>query len=133
MIITQQNTKDGFTLFEIMIAIAIIGGLIALFYPAIRRYQARAAIKTAHLTLGQIRNAIDLYKTDTGQYPTALQDLVRKPSDPKTAQKWVSPYAEEDIIDKEELSYRRTPGAKHAYELTYTLEEVEEPITVWKK
>ncbi len=130
--ITTKKTAQGFTLFEIMIAVAILGGLIALFYPMITRYQKRAAISTANLTLGQIQQAINMFKTDTGQYPASLQDLIRKPSDPKIAAKWVSEYADEKLIDKPEIEYRRTPGAKHPYELTFTIEGVDEPLSVWK-
>ncbi len=132
--ITTKKTSEGFTLFEIMIAIAILGGLIALFYPMITRYQKRAAVQTATLALSQLKNHINLYKTDTGQYPNSLQDLVRKPSDPKVAAKWVTAYADEKDIDKPELQYKRTPGGKHPYELTFALEDYPdiEPISVWK-
>jgi len=130
---TTQKAKEGFTLFEIMIAIAIIGGLLAIFYPAIQRYRAQARVKTAKLTLGQIKNAIDLFQADTKQYPTNLQDLIRKPSDPKIAAKWAAPYADEDLVEDENIMYRRTQGGKHPYELTYTIEDMEEPIDVWKR
>ena len=133
MVLSKKITKkDGFTLFEIMIAIAILGGLLALFLPMYRRMQTRGEIQTAKLTLGQIRNAISLYKTDIGEYPSRLQDLVRKPTDAKAAAKWLSAYAEESLIEKEEIRYRKTPGGKHPYELTITLEDVEEPISAWK-
>jgi len=130
--ITIKKTSQGFTLFEIMIAIAILGGLMALFYPIIRNYQKRAAVQTADMTLTQLKTAINLYKTDTGQYPNSLQDLVRKPSAPKAAAKWVSEYATEELVEKPELEYRRTPQGKHPYELDYIIEGQEEPRSAWK-
>lgn len=132
--ITTKKVSGGFTLFEIMIAIAILGGLIAVFYPMITRYQKRGAIQTADLTLEQIKNAINMYKMDMGQYPDSLQDLIRKPSDPKVAAKWTSEYADEKLVEKPELEYRKTPGGKHPYELDYILEDYPdvEPISVWK-
>ena len=130
---TQKTTKDGFTLFEILIAIAIIGGLIALFYPMIQRYRTRANIQTAQLKLGQIKQAVDLFKMDIGEYPSNLQDLVRKPTVPQLAQKWVSSYIDSTLIEDPAIRYRKTPGGKNPYELTYTLEEAEAPLSVWKK
>jgi len=134
MILTKKITKrDGFTLFEIMIAIGILAAIMAILYPMIQQYRVRAEIQTAQLTLGQIKRAISLYKQDIGELPNRLADLVRKPTDPKAASKWVSPYIDEALIEKEEIRYRKTPGGKNPYELTYTSEYKEEPISAWQK
>jgi len=134
MILSKKTTRrDGFTLFEIMIAIGVLAAIMAILYPMIQQYRVRAEIQTAELSLSQIKRAIQLYKSDIGEFPNRLADLVRKPSDAKAADKWVSPYIDESLIEKEEIRYRKTPGGKHPYELTYTSEYRDEPISAWKK
>jgi len=133
MILSKKTKRDGFTLFELMIALMVLGGIMALLYPMIQNYRISAELRTTKMALSQLKNAISIYKGDIGEYPNKLQDLVRKPADPKAAAKWVSAYVDESHIDKEELQYRRTPGGKHPYELTHTSEYSEEPISVWQK
>lgn len=85
-----KYAKHGFTLFEIIIAIAIVGGLIALIYPQINKMMQRAKIGTAKTALSQIKQGIDLYHTDIDEYPRTLEDLIRRPSEEPAHSKWTS-------------------------------------------
>jgi prepilin-type N-terminal cleavage/methylation domain-containing protein len=81
---------QGFTLIELMVALAIVALLISIAAP---RYAGR--INTAEETvlrqdLSVMRDAIDKHYADAGQYPASLEELVAKryiraiPSDPLT-------------------------------------------------
>ncbi len=134
-----KTKSQGFTLIEIMIAVAIVGLLAGLSSVGIWRYLKRARKKTTEVRLKQIRTSIATYNLDMGKNPTRLEDLIRKPSDPKLAARWSGPYGVEDPEDLEDsyenrIQYKLTPGGAHPYELFSYGEEGpggEERIDVW--
>lgn len=94
----------GFTLLELIIVITIIGILASIVLPGLgdtRRKAQEAALKT---NLHTMRDALDQYYADNGNYPSALMELeeegyLRKlPKDPFTqsADTWVEVLAEFD-------------------------------------
>jgi type IV pilus assembly protein PilE len=67
--------QRGFTLIEIMIALAILGILVAIAYPAYTNQitrSNRATAKTALLELSQLQES---YKADSNRYATSLEEL----------------------------------------------------------
>lgn len=95
----------GFTLIELMVTLTIIALLLSIVAPRYFSSVSRAQETTLKQNLALLRDAIDKYYADNGQYPSALQDLVQKhyiravPEDPITdsATTWtVEPPAEAD-------------------------------------
>jgi len=82
-------TRSGFTLMEILIAIAILGVLAAAVGPAIFNYLAGARVDTAKMELRTIKSAIDKYELDMGELPNRLKDLTTRPTDPEKRRKWM--------------------------------------------
>ncbi len=84
-------SENAFTLIEIMVVVTILAILIALVAPKMvgrtdqaRRVSARAQIKN-------IEGALQLYKLDTGIYPTTeqgLDALVEKPTIGEIPERW---------------------------------------------
>jgi general secretion pathway protein G len=72
------NNKKGMTLIEIMIVLAIIGGIAALLLPRLTGQLDKAKQKEARIQMSQIVNALSMYYTDCGKYPTALNGLVKQ-------------------------------------------------------
>lgn len=118
-----NHAKAGFTLFEIMIAIAIIGGILAILLPQIRNYLARAKTGTAKTELRVLQQGITLYREDIGRYPTRLRDLIKRPADPAIRAKWQEggywggKKEESEDPWSNRYQYKLTQGGRHPYEL----------------
>ena len=92
-----RTRASGFTLIELLVVMAIIALLLSIATP--RYFNSVDKTKEAVLRqdLSTMRDAIDKYYGDTGQYPDTLDDLVSKkylrklPVDPITdsATTWV--------------------------------------------
>lgn len=123
----ERNTRmlrPGFTLFEVIIVMVIIGAMMALIFPQINNYLKQSRIRSAKMELQTISQAITLYKADTGKYPTKLRDLIKRPQDPTIKGKWSEGGylggKEEEPVDPwdERYVYKALqPGSKHPYEL----------------
>lgn len=88
----RRRARDyGFTLLEIMIVVFIVGLLATLVAPRLmgRTDEARRVKATADLAT--IAQALDLYRLDSGGYPTTPQGLaalVTRPTSPPIPAKW---------------------------------------------
>ena len=83
--------KDkGFTLLELMIVIAIVGILATLAQPMFKNAVLKSKEAALKENLFNLRNVLDQYYADNGEYPPSLIDLVEKgymrklPMDPFT-------------------------------------------------
>ena len=87
----RRARASGFTLLEIMIVVFIVGLLATLVTPRLmgRTDEARRAKATADLAT--FAQALDLYRLDSGGYPTTPQGLaalVARPTTPPLPAKW---------------------------------------------
>ncbi len=116
-----KAVRDGFSLIELMIVIAIIGLLMAVTGPALMNYLERAKKSNTQSTLRVLKGAMTTYYADIGNYPERLRDLVKVPQDQELANKWGGPYVESKTEPRDgwgnKFRYQRTPGAQNAYEL----------------
>ncbi|MCB0391844.1 MAG: type II secretion system major pseudopilin GspG [Bdellovibrionales bacterium] len=77
----KLNDQKGMTLLEIMIVLAILGGLITILAGQVTSRLAAARVKEARIQIAEIGKALDMFYTDCGFYPEAgLSDLVNAPS-----------------------------------------------------
>ena len=80
----------GFTLIELLVVLAIIAVLLTIATPRYLDHVTRAREATLRESLLVMRDAIDKYHGDTGEYPRDLKNLVEKrylrklPTDPIT-------------------------------------------------
>jgi len=85
----KKTSRLGFTLTELLVAIAILGVLGAVVVPALWNYY-KGAQKTATIqSIKALKQSINMYKIHTNKYPGRLRDLVKKPRDPEVAAKWM--------------------------------------------
>ncbi|MFN9449963.1 MAG: type II secretion system major pseudopilin GspG [Rubrivivax sp.] len=84
----------GFTLIEILVVLVIIGVLAALIAPNVLDRAGEAKVTAARTDVGNLMQALKLYKLDNQRFPTSdqgLEALVRKPSSGPGANNW-KPY-----------------------------------------
>lgn len=80
---TFKNQQSGFTLFEIMVVVVIIGILATLIIPKLTGRTDQARIAKAQNDIQTLETALDLYKLDNGIYPSTdqgLKALIEQPS-----------------------------------------------------
>ena len=115
----------AFTLVELLIVIVVLAVLAAIVIPKFGDSSARSREASLRSNLTIVRNAVDLFKTDTGAFPAALADLA-SPSAPGngkdkdggskaiTAGDYKGPYVAEtpkDTVSGAALTYSVTAGS----------------------
>lgn len=65
--------KNGFTLIELLVVVAIIGILASLIMANLVGIRQRARDAQRKSDLRQVQSAAELYRSDTGSYPTTAQ------------------------------------------------------------
>ena len=75
-----QN-EEGMTLLEIMIVLAILGGLIAVLATNVMSRFKKAKVEQTKVQMNQVGTALDMFYTDCGFYPEELGGLVSAPSE----------------------------------------------------
>jgi general secretion pathway protein G len=89
--------KKGFTLIELMIVMTIIGILLSIAQPNFQKAVIRAKETSLRRSLFVLRDVIDQYYADHGNYPETLETLVEEhyiraiPVDPftRTNASWI--------------------------------------------
>jgi general secretion pathway protein G len=116
----QQNApkakrQRGFTLIELMVVLAIIGVLAALVVPNVLNRADDARVTAAKTDVGNLMNALKLYRLDNQTYPTAeqgLNALVIKPTAGQAPLNW-KPYIDKLPNDPWGRPYQyMNPGVK---------------------
>ena len=75
-LLKKGRGRNGFTLIELMIVMAIVVILISVAIPFYMKSITRAKESVLHNNLSAMRNAIDEYSYDKQKAPQSLQDLV---------------------------------------------------------
>jgi len=72
------HQKNGFTLIELIVVMAIIGVLLTVAVPRYFHSVDKSKEAVLHQNLQLTREALDKYFGDNGKYPDSLDDLVTK-------------------------------------------------------
>ncbi|MBI5562202.1 MAG: prepilin-type N-terminal cleavage/methylation domain-containing protein [Deltaproteobacteria bacterium] len=100
----HASRSGGFTLIELLVVLTIISLLASIAVPIYQNSVTKAKEAALRDDLYQMREAMDKYYADNGEYPAELANLVEKkyirtvPVDPftRSADTWVTAAAEEE-------------------------------------
>ena len=117
----QRNRAHGFSLIEIIVVITIIGVIVGWAATNIFGKADQAQSKIAKSKIVALSGPLDIYKLDTGKYPTTQEGLKALLQAPSGVPNWNGPYVKnaEELKDpwRNELVYR-SPGAENrSYEI----------------
>ncbi|MBI2061615.1 MAG: type II secretion system major pseudopilin GspG [Nitrospirae bacterium] len=117
----MSKRKDaGFTLLEIMIAVAIVVMFSTVVGVAVYRYFSQAQVNKAKVDIKNIESALELYRTNCLKYPGGeggIKALLEKPGD---CEGWAGPYIKAKNVPKDPWGHEyvfTSPGASGDYDL----------------
>ena len=108
------------TLIEILVVLVLIGIVLGIVGGNFIGRGEKAKADAAKIEIGQIGQALDLYKLETGRYPSSSDGLQALVTAPSGASNWDGPYWKKAQIPKDPWGndYRYTsPGQKGAYDI----------------
>ncbi len=136
-----KRRDRGFTLFEILVVITILGLLAALVGPRLFGKVSVAKQKAAKAQIEMFGTALDTFRLDVGRYPTMEEGLKALREKPSGAEAWQGPYLPKEIpVDPWNRAYvYKCPGEHGEYDLlTYGLDGTEggegenQDVVSWK-
>jgi general secretion pathway protein G len=110
----------GFTLLELVMVLVIIGVILSMVGPRVFNSLSRATGEQAKIKIEQIGGALELYKLDTGRYPSTQEGLAALVAAPPGVANWNGPYIRDAKVLKDPWSrdfIYRSPAEKGGFDL----------------
>ncbi|MBI3723108.1 type II secretion system major pseudopilin GspG [bacterium] len=85
----RASRQSGFSLIELMVVVAIMGLLATVVALNLMGQTYKAKVVKVQTDFKVLRDAIDMFKLNTGRYPQRLEDLWTQPGGVKN---WAGPY-----------------------------------------
>ncbi|GBE06066.1 MAG TPA: type II secretion system protein GspG [Nitrospirae bacterium] len=114
------GNKKGFTLIELMVVMIIISLLAALVVPKMFGKVGKAKRQAAFAQIELLGTALDTYRLDVGDYPSASEGLQALLSQPSGAGSWDGPYLKKIEIPLDPWGnpyHYESPGSYGDYDL----------------
>ncbi|MCC4114371.1 type II secretion system major pseudopilin GspG [Aromatoleum toluclasticum] len=91
------GTSRGFTLLELLVVLVVLGLLAGLVAPKYFSQLGKSEVKAARAQVEGLVKALDLYRLDTGHYPSTEQGLAALVTRPGNETKWGGPYLQKSV------------------------------------
>lgn len=116
----RLRRQAGFTLIELLVVLVILGLLASLAGPKVMNYLGGAKSDSAKLQVEEFGASLDLFKLETGRYPTTQEGLQALVQAPPGVTGWNGPYLKKKMLPKDpwgnEYQYA-SPGQHGLYDL----------------
>ena len=89
---SRPRRTRGMTLIEILVVLVLIGIVMGIVGSNFLGRGEKAKADAAKIDIGQIGQALDLYKLEIGRYPTTQEGLQALISAPAGTSNWNGPY-----------------------------------------
>ncbi|MCK9988242.1 MAG: general secretion pathway protein G [Azoarcus sp.] len=131
----------GFTLLELLVVLVVLGLLAGLVAPKYFSQLGKSEVKAARAQVEGLVKALDLYRLDTGHYPSTEQGLAALVTRPGNEPKWGGPYLQKSVPqDPWGRSYAYAAPGEHGEYDVYSLGKDGQPggdgenadITSWE-
>src|SRR4051812_5033871 len=113
--------QRGMTLIEILVVLVLIGIVLGIVGGNFIGRGEKAKGDAAKIEIGQISQALDLFKLETGRYPTTQEGLQALISAPTGVNNWNGPYWKRSAVPKDpwgnEYKYISPANSGAAYEI----------------
>lgn len=109
----------GFTLLELLVVLVVLGLLAGLVAPKYFSQLGRSEAKVARAQIEGLGKALDLYRLETGHYPSSEQGLQALVNAPSGESHWKGPYLAKAVPQDpwgRDYIYR-SPGENGDYDL----------------
>ena len=114
---TLRAAIRGMTLIEILVVLVLIGVVLGVVGGNFIGKGEKAKADAAKIEMGQIGQTLDLYKLETGRYPSSQEGLQALISAPPGVANWNGPYWKKSAVPKDPWGndYRyASPGQNNA-------------------
>lgn len=115
-----ERRAGGFTLLELLVVLVILSLLAGLVGPQVMKHVGASKTKTAQVQIEELATALDVYRLETGAYPTTAQGLALLVEKPAGLDAWNGPYLRKPVLPRDPWGreYRyRSPGEHGQYDL----------------
>ena len=94
---TRRKSQRGVTLIEMLVVVTIIGLIATLVAVNVFKQAEGAKRKLAHTDINTFINALNLYRLDTGTFPSTELGLQALRLKPEGVINWAGPYLQKDV------------------------------------
>jgi general secretion pathway protein G len=116
----RATGEDGFTLVELLVVLVILVLLASLVAPRVIGYLGSSRTKAAKVQIQSLSTALELYKVETGRYPSTSEGLKALVQAPPGASNWNGPYLTKKDLPSDPwgrpYAYR-SPGEHGAFDI----------------
>ena len=116
----RRNHQSGFTLVELLVVMTILVLLAGIVAPRVMGYLGSSRLKAAKVQIESIATSLELFRLDTGRYPTNEEGLVALVRHPTNVANWNGPYLKSNTVplDPWGVAYHyRAPGQHGAFDI----------------
>jgi len=96
---SPKSGQAGITLIEMLVVMTIIALFATLVGPRLLNQGDKARVTKARADIAGIKTALNMYKLDTGLYPTTEQGLRALETAPQGVKNWQGPYLEKELVN----------------------------------